>query len=250
MLLIPARWNRASLGKPCVPDCGGDDASDHHRACRRGRPPGGDYLVRINLCRLAPLFSASSLSHYGRLGIHVDQVTPDDVSLGRSTDGYRPLRSADADTAANHPHHQGYPTLVQCYTLCHLLRYPVKHLLIPLPGIHQTIIVSEPRLRRRSAALSSHQRDHCHWRAGVCPKAAQATARDRAPRHHMPPGASTGFHEATETHVSLTWQPCSFASITMQSLCTGVFPMLCIGTMERFHRPASSNKAHTRASPA
>jgi hypothetical protein len=98
-------------------------------------------------------------------------------------------------------------------------------------------LVPNATRHQRSAALSqASPRDHCHWRAGVCPKAAQATARDRAPRHQMPPAVSTGFHEATETHVSLTWQPCSFAGMTMQSMCTGISPMLCIGQMERFQR--------------
>lgn len=36
------------------------------------------------------------------------------------------------------------------------------------------------------------QRDHRHWRAGVCPTAPRASCRDRAPRHSLPPSARHG----------------------------------------------------------
>jgi hypothetical protein len=51
------------------------------------------------------------------------------------------------------------------------------------------IQVPNARSCRRSAASSPIlQRDLRHWRAGVCPADAPASARDRAPRHqHSPP---------------------------------------------------------------
>src|SRR5207248_6768566 len=58
-----------------------------------------------------------------------------------------------------------------------------------------------------------------------------------------PPWPPKGFQEAPETHVSLTWQPGSFPSITMHSVCSGVSPMHGIGKMERFQPPELPPKA-------
>jgi hypothetical protein len=58
----------------------------------------------------------------------------------------------------------------------------------------------------------------------------------RTPPPHTATGPPTAFHEPPETNVSRTWRPGSFAVNTMQSKLTGVFPMLCIGRMERFQR--------------
>ena len=44
----------------------------------------------------------SAMASFGRLGIRADRVTPGSAPLGRSTDGYRPLRPPVANTGASH----------------------------------------------------------------------------------------------------------------------------------------------------
>ncbi len=66
----------------------------------------------------------------------------------------------------------------------------------------------------------------------------------RTPPSHAATGTPRPSTNQPETHVSPTWQPGSFARHTMQSRLAGVFPMLCIGRMERFQRSDACSLRH------
>ena len=73
------------------------------------------------------------------------------------------------------------------------------------------------------------KRDHRHWRAGVCPWLPLQPSGIA-----YPATALHGLPRTTGNARFLTWQPVSFRAPQCHQRWTGVFPMLCIGQMERF----------------
>ena len=162
-------------------------------------------------------------------------MTPGSATLGRLTDGYRPLRPAGAHTTPNLPHSQRYPTGVKSSTHVSDPVIPANIWVLPLPGIHQTSSTPSPVLT--DARLHHPHPCHATAESGVgglpCPETAgPGTARASPPPHAAPLHfrAASSLNAALAQGADIT----RFFQIHMTTLTTGIFPMLCIGQMERF----------------